>query len=131
MIADPRQLLLNKKWFSKWLDQNSDSEDDDYKAHAINVLEEWLEKKLPRLRIGNLFRFDNLIEYNSFKNFILSCPSFEESNAKDSRGRPKAALNHYSNYLASFSKDGLKAKLDAEQPSDGRRILRGIIKKKV
>lgn len=131
MIADPRQLLLNKKWFSKWLNQHSDSNDDDYKTHAVDILEKWLDEKLPNLRIGNLFRFDNLIEYNRFKERIFSSASFAEKNAKDSRGRPKAALNHYSNYLASFSKGGLKAKLDAEQPSDGRRILRGIIKKTV
>lgn len=45
MIADPRQLYKNKKWFNKWLDDNSESENSDFKNHVINVMRKWLDEK--------------------------------------------------------------------------------------
>ena len=130
MITDPRHLRLNKKWFRKWLDQNSDSEDDDYKAHAADVIEKWLENKMPGLRIGNLFRFVSLREYNSFKESVTSSPTYQQVNDNDMNGRPNAALNHYSNYLASFSMGELTTKLNAAIPTGGRRVISGSFVKK-
>ena len=130
MIEDPRQLRLNKKWFREWLNHNSDSEDDDYKAHAADVLEKWLNERMSVLRLGNLFRFDNLREYNSCKELIVSSPSYQYVNGNDMNGRPNAALNHYSNYLASFSVGELKAKLNAAIPVGGRRVIGGTFVKK-
>ena len=47
MITDPRQIRLNKKWFREWLELHSDSEDDNYKKHAADILETWLNEKMP------------------------------------------------------------------------------------
>lgn len=130
MITDPRQIRLNKKWFREWLELHSDSEDDDYKKHAADILETWLNEKMPKLRIGNLFQFDNLKEYDSRKETIVSSPSFQEVNSKDSRGRPNAALNHYGKYLASFSTGELRMKLNAKYPPSARRVIGGTFKKR-
>ena len=84
------------------------------------------------LQIGNLFRFDNLREYNSFKEVIVTSLSYQDVNRSDSHGRPNAALNHYSNYLASFSIGELKTKLNAEIPIGEHRVIGGIfVKKKI
>ena len=121
MITDIRQLRLNKKWFREWLNHNSDSEDDEYKAHAADVLEKWLDERMYVLQIGNLFRFDNLREYNSFKEVIVTSLSYQDVNRSD-----------YSNYLASFSIGELKTKLNAEIPIGEHRVIGGIfVKKKI
>lgn len=128
MITYSKQLCENAKMFRKWLDTHSDSEDDAYKDHAVDVLRNWLDKKMPNLRIGNLFQFDNLQEYNSFKKSIVSAPSFKDANDKDSCGRPNAALNHYSNYLRGFAAGELRRKLEEKFPS--RKIIVGEWKRK-
>ena len=130
MITDPRHLRENKKWFREWLNHNSESEDDDYKTHAANVLEFWLDERITTLTVGNLYRFDNLREYNSWEETIVSSPSYQRVNANDMNGRPNAALNHYSNYLASFSAGELKAKLNAAIPIGKQRVISGKFPKK-
>ena len=131
MVTDPRQIRLNKKMFREWLEINSDSEDDDYKTHAADILEKWLDEKLPKLKIGNIFKYDDVRKYNSLKETIMSSPSYEGVNSRDSRGRPNAALNHYSKYLSSFAIGELKNKLEEKHPSNGRKRIVGIFKKRV
>lgn len=126
MITDPRQIRLNKRWFREWLDRNSTSEDDDYKDHAVDVLENWLSVKMPGLRIGNLFRYDDLREYDSFKGTIVSSPSYEFVNENDMNGRPNAALNHYSKYLEDPATGDLKARLNEKYPAGERRVIGGV-----
>ena len=131
MITDPRHLRENAKMFRKWLNDYSDSADDDYKNHAVDVLKSWLDEKLPKLKIGNIFKYDDVRKYNSLKETIMSSPSYEGVNSRDSRGRPNAALNHYSKYLSSFAIGELKNKLEAKHPSNGRKRIVGIFKKRV
>ena len=127
MITYSKQLCENEKMFRKWLDTHSDSDDDAYKDHAVDVLRNWLDEKMPNLDIKNLFRFDNLQDYDSCKERIVTAPSFKDVNDKDSCGRPNAALNHYSNYLKSFVAGTLKRELEQKYPSErfrnGRRII--------
>ena len=130
MITDVRQQRKNKAWFRNWLNSNSISEDDDYKDHAVVVLEKWLDEKMPGLQIGNLFRFDNLDEYNRLKQRITTSPSYQYVNENDMSGRPNAALNHYSKYLEDPSTGDLKARLDAEVPTGGRRVLGGVLNRR-
>lgn len=131
MITDPRHLRENAKMFRKWLNVYSDSADDDYKNHAVDVLKSWLDEKLPKLKIGNIFKYDDVRKYNSLKETIMSTPSYEGVNSRDSRGRPNAALNHYSKYLSSFAIGELKNKLEEKHPSNGRKRIVGIFKKRV
>lgn len=128
MITYSKQLCENAKMFRKWLDSHSNSEDDAYKDHAVDVLRNWLDKKMPNLKIGNLFQFDNLQEYDLTKECIVSAPSFKDVNDKDSCGRPNAALNHYSNYLRSFVAGELRRKLEEKFPSS--KIIVGKWKRK-
>ena len=130
MIVNAKHLFANIKLFRTWLEQNSPSENDDYKRHIVDILKEWLDEKMPRQGVGNLFRFDNAQEYNSIKDRIITTPSFNTINDNDGSGRPHAALNHYSKYLADFAMGELKQKLEEKYPSDGRRILGGTFRKK-
>ena len=131
MITDPRHLRENAKMFRKWLNVNSDSADDDYKDHAVNVLESWLNIKLPKLKIGNIFKYDDLREYDSFKETVMSSPSYEGVNSRDCRGRPNAALNHYSRYLSSFAIGELKNRLEEKCPSNVQNRIGGTFRKRM
>lgn len=130
MIADPRHLRLNKKWFREWLDRNSISEDDNYKDHAVDVLEKWLDSRMSVPRIGNLFRFDDVQDYNSLKEMIVSSPSYDFVNGNDMKGRPNAALNHYEKYLAKFEKGELIRLLCEQIPLNGPRVIGGTFRRR-
>lgn len=123
MITTIMQMNENKRMFRQWLEKNSLSEDDDYKDHAAQVLYDWLNQNLVGHQIGNLFRFDNPDEYDSFKEMIVSLPGFARVNDCDANGRPNAALNHYSNYLRSFEPGELKRKIEKIVPSNGCRTV--------
>ena len=130
MIIDPRHLHENTKKFRTWLNTNSDSNDNNYKNHAVDVLRSWLDEKMPNLGIGNLFRFDNIREYKSFKETIVSSPSFESVNGSDMNGRPNAALNHYERYLAQFQPGELNRQLCAQIPQSGPRVICGTFRRR-
>jgi len=130
MITDPRHLRENAKMFRKWLDVNSDSEDDGYKDHAIDVLRSWLDERMRSPEIGNLFRYENVREYKSFKETIVSSPSYESVNDCDMNGRPNAALNHYERYLAQFQPGELNRLLCAQVPQSGSRVICGTFRKR-
>ena len=130
MITDPRHLRENAKKFRAWLDENSDSEDDGYKDHAVDVLKRWLDEKMRSPEIGNLFRFDNVREYKSFKETIVSSPSYVCVNGNDMNGRPNAALNHYERYLAQFESGELNRLLCALIPLSGPRVIGGNFKRR-
>ena len=75
------------------------SKDGGYIKHAIDVLDKWLDYKIPGEGIGCLFRFDNLEDFDKEIIRIKNLSSFEEINSKDSSGRPNAALNRYREFL--------------------------------
>lgn len=98
----PEQL---KNEFGAWLNnpQNCRSEDDAFKRHLVDVIEKWLDGKIPNNGIGNLFRFSDPGEYETEKTRIFSLPLFKQVSSTDQSGRPMTALNHYGRFLCSRS----------------------------
>ena len=66
----------------------------------VKIIESWLDQKMPNDNIGNLFRFSKTSEYEQEKARITNLPLFESVNRGNQNGRPKTALNHYTNFLA-------------------------------
>lgn len=89
-----------KEEFTEWANNGGiRSHDSGYISHAIDVLEWWLDSKLPNAGVGNLFRYESLAEFEKTLNQIRDDNDFYEVNRKDQRGRPQAALNKYAEFL--------------------------------
>ena len=89
-----------KEVFKDWMyTGGTTSSSSSYIDHAINILESWLDEKLPNNNIGNLFRFDDYTSYCNELNRITNLAKFSDVNQKDQNGRPKAALNKYKEFL--------------------------------
>lgn len=87
-----------KELFSDWLAKNSTGTPE-FRKHLVDILEYWLDKKIPGAGIGNLFRFTSREEYDKEKERIKKLSQYDDVNISDSNGRPRTALNHYSNFL--------------------------------
>lgn len=87
-----------KELFSDWLAKNSTGTPE-FRKHLVDILEYWLDKKIPGAGIGNLFRFTSREEYDKEKERIKKLSQYDDVNISDSKGRPRTALNHYSNFL--------------------------------
>lgn len=89
-----------KEEFTEWANNGGiRSQDSGYISHAIDVLEWWLDSKLPNADVGNLFRYETLAEFEEKLKQIKNDVDFYEVNRKDQRGRPQAALNKYTEFL--------------------------------
>lgn len=89
-----------KEEFTEWANNGGiRSQDSGYISHAIDVLEWWLNSKLPNANVGNLFRYETLAEFEEKLKQIKNDVDFYEVNRKDQRGRPQAALNKYTEFL--------------------------------
>ena len=89
-----------KEEFLEWANAGgSHSQSSVYINHAIDVLEWWLDSKMPNANIGNLFRYETLSEYEQKLKQIKNDVDFYEVNRKDQSGRPLAALNKYTEFL--------------------------------
>ena len=89
-----------KEEFTEWANNGGiRSQDSGYISHAIDVLEWWLDLKLPNADVGNLFRYETLAEFEEKLKQIKNDVDFYEVNKKDQRGRPLAALNKYTEFL--------------------------------
>ncbi len=89
-----------KEEFTEWANNGGiRSQDSGYISHAIDVLEWWLDSKLPNAGVGNLFRYETLAEFEEKLKQIKNDVDFYEVNRKDQRGRPQAALNKYIDFL--------------------------------
>lgn len=89
-----------KEEFTEWANNGGiRSQDSGYISHAIDVLEWWLDSKLPNVDVGNLFRYETLAEFEEKLKQIKNDVDFYEVNIKDQRGRPQAALNKYTEFL--------------------------------
>ncbi len=98
LIFDSKDWLQRKKYFETWLCLNS-SGDDGFRAHCVDVCEQWLEKKLPGNQIGNLFRYKDYDSYKKERDRIMNLKDFESVSNSDGTGRPRSAINHYLNFL--------------------------------
>lgn len=70
-----------------------------FKKQMANIIECWLDQRLPNENIGNLYRFLDADEFGKEKNRIFNLPQFKKVNEKGGNGRPMTALNHYENFL--------------------------------
>lgn len=113
MLTDYEEICANGELFAEWNRACSRSSDEVYKQHQVDVLEYWLESKIPGRGIGNLFRFDHEAEFLSQKTLILSLPEFESVNSADQNGRPLAALNRFGRYLVSLQAGRIDADIAA------------------
>lgn len=101
--------------FIIWLSQNCKGKTE-FQKHVVDVIEKWLDGKIPDAKIGNLFRFGKSVDYEIEKNRILNLTAWNDVNEKDQSGRPLTALNHYSNFLKSIGQDGTDSSIRNHQP---------------
>ncbi|MBR6587305.1 MAG: hypothetical protein IKK82_07760 [Kiritimatiellae bacterium] len=102
MLISNEEVIANREQFAEWDSAVSRSQDAAYKQHKVDVLEYWLEAKIPNRGIGNLFRFDQAAEFEVEKARIINLPEFDDVNKADQNGRPLAALNSFGRYLVSL-----------------------------
>ncbi len=103
---NPENILLEideiindrKTDFIIWLSHNCNGKSE-FQKHIVDIIEKWLDEKIPNANIGNLFRFAKSASYEIEKNRILNLSTWNDVNEKDQNGRPLTALNHYSNFL--------------------------------
>lgn len=103
---NPENILLEideiindrKTDFIIWLSHNCNGKPE-FQKHIVDIIEKWLDEKIPNANIGNLFRFAKSASYEIEKNRILNLSTWNDVNEKDQNGRPLTALNHYSNFL--------------------------------
>lgn len=103
---NPENILLEideiindrKTDFIIWLSHNCNGKPE-FQKHIVDIIEKWLDEKIPNANIGNLFRFAKSTSYEVEKNRILNLSTWNDVNEKDQNGRPLTALNHYSNFL--------------------------------
>ena len=88
-----------KKQFILWLKDNCKGTES-FRDDMVKIIESWLDQRMPNDNIGNLFRFSKTSEYEQEKARITNLPLFESVNRGNQNGRPKTALNHYTNFLA-------------------------------
>lgn len=88
-----------KEQFILWLTNNCRGSES-FRDDMVKIIESWLDQKMPNDNIGNLFRFSKTSEYEQEKARITNLPLFESVNRGNQNGRPKTALNHYTNFLA-------------------------------
>ena len=75
--------------FSEWANNGGiESANSTYINHAIDVLEWWLDEKLPDADIGNLFRYTDIVSYREKITVIKDRDDFKEVNFEDYIRRP-------------------------------------------
>jgi hypothetical protein len=105
MLTSNEEIIANGERFAEWDNATSRSKDAMYKQHKVDVLEYWLEARIPGRGIGNLFRFNQVAEFEMEKDQIINLLEFDDVNNADQNGRPLAALNSYAKYLASLQNE--------------------------
>lgn len=99
MLENEEDIIANTDLFAQWYSATSRSNNNGYKSHAIDVLEYWLDAKIPGREIGNLFRFDQVEEFDIEKARIVAIPEYAGVNSADQRGRTNAALGKFRKFL--------------------------------
>jgi len=99
MLENEEDIIANGEQFEEWNCATAKSGNLSYIQHQADVLEYWLDSKIPGHEIGNLYRFDNVDEFDAENERIQAIPEFANVNENDQRGRPKAALGRYRKYL--------------------------------
>ena len=110
MLIENEEIIANRDQFAIWDNATSRSRNAAYRQHKVDVLEYWLEAKIPGRAIGNLFRFDQVAEFDEEVARLVHLPEFDGVNKADQNGRPMAALNSYGKYLVSLQ----AGRVDAE-----------------
>ena len=100
-MMNGRDKAMNQKTdFENWLyNGGTTSDSPGYINHAVQVLDSWLDEKLPDKNIGNLFRYTDYNSYSKELERIKQLPDFDIVNKSDQNGRTKAALNKYKEFL--------------------------------
>ena len=63
-ILIKREKNMSKEAFREWASNGGiRSQDPNYINHAIDVLESWLDSKMPGADIGNLFRYESADDF--------------------------------------------------------------------
>lgn len=125
MLTNDEDILENKLNFTRWYMATSSSNNVAYRNHAIELLGDLLDEKIPNSGIGCLYRFNSLEEYDQKLQEIFGLPDFAVANCADQNGRPKAALNKYRKYLADLEDGRVEEALEnapAENAPQQRRI---------
>ena len=93
-------LSERRKIFEDWLQKYTDGSSE-FRKHLADVLESWLDQRIPNEKIGNLFRYSSIVKYDLEKKRIMLLPQYPRVIDADGNGRPRTALNHYSTFLNS------------------------------
>lgn len=99
MLVNEEEILENGELFAAWNNATSSSSSASYKAHTKDVLEYWLDAKVPGREIGNLFRFNQVDEFDVEKTRITAIPEYAGVNRADQNGRTSAALGTFRKFL--------------------------------
>lgn len=99
MLENEEDIIANGELFEEWNRATARSRNASYIQHQADVLEYWLDANIPGREIGNLYRFDQVDEFEAEIERIQLIPEFIDVNARDQRGRPQAALGRYRKYL--------------------------------
>lgn len=111
MLENEEDIVANGELFEEWNSATARSRNTSYIQHQADVLEYWLDAKIPGHEIGNLYRFDQVDEFDAEKERIQGIPEFEVVNDNDQRGRPQAALGRYRKYLLSLQAGTVDAEI--------------------
>lgn len=118
MLENEEEIIANGELFVEWNRATSRSNNDSYVQHQADVLEYWLDAKIPGHEIGNLYRFDQVDEFDAENERIQAIPEFAEVNTRDQRGRPKASLGRYRAFLLALQAGVVDDEIANGAPND-------------
>lgn len=107
MLVNLQDILTNRDRYETWYRMTKPNVSHAYIAHAIDILEYWLDNRFPNHDIGCLFRYDRKDEFQAKKQQIEGLDEFLGVNQRDGKGRPRAALNGYLKYLDFIENHGI------------------------
>ena len=117
MLENEEDIIANGEQFEEWNCATAKSGNLSYIQHQADVLEYWLDEKIPRHEIGNLYRFDQVDEFDAECERIQAIPEFADVNRKDQRGATKAALGRYGKYLLALQAGTVDAEIANGAPN--------------
>lgn len=111
MLENKEDIIANGALFEEWNRATAKSRKTSYIQHQADVIEYWLDAKIPEHEIGNLYRFDQVDEFDAEKERIQGIPEFEVVNDSDQNGIPQAALGRYRKYLVALQAGTVDAEI--------------------
>ena len=117
MLENKEDVIANGEQFEEWNRATAKSKNASYIQHQADVLEYWLDAKIPGHEIGNLYRFDQVDEFDAENERIRAIPEFADVNNRDQRGRPNAALGRYRDFLLVLQEGTVDAEIANGAPN--------------